>query len=129
MVDEVEDLYDIRIEQVVVGDRPIDERFVALIGAIREACVNAAKHSAVVDVSVYVEITRRRGRGVRARSRGRLRRRRRARKATGSASRSAAASSASAARPSSNRRRVRAPRCACRSPCDVHAATNDETRR
>ena len=57
MVAEVEDLYDIRIEHVVVGDRPIDERFVALIGAIREACVNAAKHSTVVDVSVYVEIT------------------------------------------------------------------------
>ena len=56
MVDEVEDLYDIRIEHVVVGDRPIDERFVALIGAIREACVNTAKHGAVVDVAVYVEI-------------------------------------------------------------------------
>ncbi len=57
MVDEVEDLYDIRVEHVVVGDRPVDERSVALIAAVREACVNAAKHSTAVDVSVYVEIS------------------------------------------------------------------------
>lgn len=56
MVAEVEDLYDIRIEPVVVGDRAMTEGFTALIAAMREACVNAAKHSGVDDVSVYVEV-------------------------------------------------------------------------
>jgi len=57
MVLEVEGLYDIRIEPVVVGDRPMNDEFAALIAATREACVNAAKHSGVQDVSVYVEVT------------------------------------------------------------------------
>ena len=57
MVLEVEGLYDIRIEPVVVGDRPMNDDFAALIAATREACVNAAKHSGVRDVSVYVEVT------------------------------------------------------------------------
>ncbi|MCU1365964.1 MAG: ATPase, partial [Ilumatobacteraceae bacterium] len=56
MLSEVEDLYDVRIEPVVVGDRPMTDDFVALIAAIREGCVNAAKHSGVVDVSVFVEV-------------------------------------------------------------------------
>lgn len=59
MVDEVEDLYDIRVQQVVVGDQPMNEALLALIAATREACVNAAKHSGVLDVSVYVEVTAR----------------------------------------------------------------------
>ena len=54
---EVEGLYDVRIEPVVVGDRPMNDDFAALIAATREACVNAAKHSGVQDVSVYVEVT------------------------------------------------------------------------
>ncbi len=57
MVDEVEDLYDVRVEPVVVGDRPMNEGFAALVAATREACVNAAKHSGVHEVSVYVEVT------------------------------------------------------------------------
>ncbi|MEO5901406.1 MAG: PspC domain-containing protein [Ilumatobacteraceae bacterium] len=57
MVDEVEDLYDIRVEPIVVGDEPMNDGFVALIAATREACVNAAKHGRVRDVSVYVEVT------------------------------------------------------------------------
>ena len=57
MVLEVEGLYDIRIDPVVVGDRPMNHDFAALIAATREACVNAAKHSGVQDVSVYVEVT------------------------------------------------------------------------
>lgn len=56
MLSEVEDLYDVRIEPVVVGDRPMTDDFVALIAALREACVNAAKHSGVLDVSVFVEV-------------------------------------------------------------------------
>jgi signal transduction histidine kinase/phage shock protein PspC (stress-responsive transcriptional regulator) len=57
MVDEVEDLYDIRIDPVVVGDRAMDDVFAALIAAMREACVNAAKHSGAHDVSVFVEVS------------------------------------------------------------------------
>jgi signal transduction histidine kinase/phage shock protein PspC (stress-responsive transcriptional regulator) len=56
MLHEVEDLYDVRIEPVVVGDRPMTDEFAALIAAMREACVNAAKHSGVEDVSVFVEV-------------------------------------------------------------------------
>ncbi len=56
MVHEVEDLHDIRIDPVVVGDRPMNDAFGALIAAAREACVNAAKHSGVQDVSVFVEV-------------------------------------------------------------------------
>ena len=57
MVSEVEDLYDIRIEPVVVGDRAMDEGGEALIAAIREGCVNAAKHSGSESVSVFVEVS------------------------------------------------------------------------
>jgi signal transduction histidine kinase/phage shock protein PspC (stress-responsive transcriptional regulator) len=57
MADEVEDRYDIRVQPVVVGDRPMSDGFAALIAAIREACVNAAKHSGSGEVSVYVEVT------------------------------------------------------------------------
>jgi signal transduction histidine kinase len=53
---EVEGLYDVRIEPVVVGDRPMNDDFAALIAAAREACVNAAKHSGVQEVSVFVEV-------------------------------------------------------------------------
>jgi len=57
MVLEVEGRHDIRIEPVVVGERPMNDGFAALIAATREACVNAAKHSGVENVSVYVEVT------------------------------------------------------------------------
>ena len=56
MAHEIEGLYDVRIEIVVVGDRPMDDAGVALTAAMREACVNAAKHSGVEDVSVFVEV-------------------------------------------------------------------------
>lgn len=56
MAHEVEDLYDIRIEVVVVGDGAMTTDLVAVIAAVREACVNAAKHSGVDDVSVFVEL-------------------------------------------------------------------------
>ncbi|MGD9701657.1 MAG: PspC domain-containing protein [Acidimicrobiia bacterium] len=56
MAHEVEGLYDIRIEIVMVGDRPMDEGAVALVAAMREASVNAAKHSGVDEVSVFVEV-------------------------------------------------------------------------
>ncbi len=57
MVREVEDLYDVRIDVVAVGDGALTNESVAVIAAAREACVNAAKHSGVDDVSVFVETT------------------------------------------------------------------------
>ena len=56
MTHEVEGLYDVRIDAVIVGDRAMDDTGVALTAALREACVNAAKHSGVNDVSLFVEV-------------------------------------------------------------------------
>lgn len=53
---EVEAAYDVRIEVVIVGDAPMDDAVDALTQATREACVNAAKHSGVDEVSVYAEV-------------------------------------------------------------------------
>ncbi|MCH5642182.1 ATP-binding protein [Gordonia sp. ABSL49_1] len=59
---EVEDAYGIEVEVVTVGDlRPEEtadaKRWAALVGATREALVNAAKHSGERTVDVYCEIT------------------------------------------------------------------------
>jgi signal transduction histidine kinase/phage shock protein PspC (stress-responsive transcriptional regulator) len=53
---EVEDTYAIAVETVVVGDREVDERVAALVGAAREALVNAARHAKVSVVSLYAEV-------------------------------------------------------------------------
>ncbi|MCP2165756.1 phage shock protein C (PspC) family protein [Goodfellowiella coeruleoviolacea] len=53
---EVEDIFAIRVQQVVVGDCPLDDQLVALVQAAREAVVNAAKHAGVAEVSVYAEV-------------------------------------------------------------------------
>jgi len=53
---EVERAYDVRVEVVVVGDRAMDDALGALVSALREACVNAAKHSGAPEVSVFVEV-------------------------------------------------------------------------
>ncbi len=53
---EVEAAYDVRIEVVIVGDAAMDDAADALTQATREACVNAAKHSGVDEVSVYAEV-------------------------------------------------------------------------
>lgn len=53
---EVERAYDVRVEVVVVGDRPLDEPLAAVVAALREACINAAKHSGASEVSVFVEV-------------------------------------------------------------------------
>ncbi|MFN8021181.1 MAG: PspC domain-containing protein [Acidimicrobiales bacterium] len=53
---EVEDTYDVQIDVVVVGDASASEPVEALVAAAREACVNAAKHSGVVEVSVFAEV-------------------------------------------------------------------------
>jgi len=53
---EVEAAYDVRIEVVMVGDAAMDDSVDAITAAAREACVNAAKHSGVMEVSVYAEV-------------------------------------------------------------------------
>lgn len=56
MVSEVEQLHGIEVEVVTVGECPVDDRVDALLQAAREATVNAAKHSGVELVSLYVEV-------------------------------------------------------------------------
>jgi signal transduction histidine kinase/phage shock protein PspC (stress-responsive transcriptional regulator) len=51
----VESDHDVRVEAVVVGDQPLDEASRALVAAIREAVVNAARHAGVGRVDVFVE--------------------------------------------------------------------------
>ncbi|HXF74437.1 MAG TPA: ATP-binding protein, partial [Actinomycetota bacterium] len=53
---EVERVHGVRVELVMVGDAPMDDGLRALADAIREAMVNAAKHSGAAGVSVYVEV-------------------------------------------------------------------------
>jgi signal transduction histidine kinase len=56
LTDEVEaDHRGVEVDVVTVGDRPVDAQVQALLGAVREAVVNAAKHSGAPEVSVYVE--------------------------------------------------------------------------
>ncbi len=52
----VERDHDIPVEVIVVGNVAVDADVEALIGASREAMVNAAKHSGADIVSVYVEV-------------------------------------------------------------------------
>jgi signal transduction histidine kinase len=56
MVVDVETAYDVTVELVVVGDVELAESNAALVAAAREACVNAAKHSGVTTIAVYVEV-------------------------------------------------------------------------
>ncbi|RJQ69595.1 ATP-binding protein [Pseudonocardiaceae bacterium YIM PH 21723] len=53
---EVEDTFAIRVQQVVVGDCPVDDKLMPLAAAAREAMVNAAKHAGVQEISVYAEV-------------------------------------------------------------------------
>ena len=56
ITEEVEAVHDITIETVVVGDSSLDDHLWALLAAIREACVNAAKHSGTDRADVFVEV-------------------------------------------------------------------------
>lgn len=59
MTDEVEaDHRGVAVDVVLVGDCPVDPGVAALVQAVREAVVNAAKHSGESAVSVYVEVDR-----------------------------------------------------------------------
>lgn len=55
VAEEVEATHDVAVEVVVVGEAPVDDRVQALLAALREACVNAAKHAGGAHVTVYVE--------------------------------------------------------------------------
>jgi signal transduction histidine kinase len=52
---EVEELHGVRVEVVSTGDAPLDEKTNALVLAGREAMVNAARHSGVDEVSVFLD--------------------------------------------------------------------------
>ena len=54
---EVEDLYQVPIEVVVVGDAEIDDRLQALLSATREAATNAAVHSGSPTIDVFAELS------------------------------------------------------------------------
>ena len=53
---DVEQDYGVRVDLVVVGDAPLEERLSGLIAAAREAAVNAAKWSGAQAFSVYGEV-------------------------------------------------------------------------
>jgi signal transduction histidine kinase len=52
---EIEDSYRVKVEVVAVGEASMHPAAQALVGAGREAMINAAKHSGADSVSVYVE--------------------------------------------------------------------------
>jgi signal transduction histidine kinase len=56
MAEDVEVRHDVAIDVVVVGDRPMDDAGTTILGAAREACVNAAEHSGTLEVSVFAEV-------------------------------------------------------------------------
>ena len=57
VTERIELAHGIRIDTVVVGDRPVDARLQAVIDACGEALTNAAKHSGAGVVSLYLEVT------------------------------------------------------------------------
>lgn len=58
MADAIEEAHEVSIEVIVVGDCPLDDRASAVVHACREATNNAARHSGVDEVSVYIECER-----------------------------------------------------------------------
>jgi signal transduction histidine kinase len=55
VTEEIEDRYDVLVELVTVGTCPLGGPASAVVGAIREALTNAAKHAGVRRVSVFAE--------------------------------------------------------------------------
>jgi len=55
LTSELEADHDARIEAVIVGDQPLDDAARALVAALREAIVNAARHADVDRIDVFVE--------------------------------------------------------------------------
>ena len=56
MAGRVEREQQVKVEAIVVGDAELDERMRALVSAVGEATLNAARHSGATEVSVYVEV-------------------------------------------------------------------------
>jgi signal transduction histidine kinase/phage shock protein PspC (stress-responsive transcriptional regulator) len=56
MAGRVELSHQVRVEAIVVGDVELDDALQALVAACTEATLNAATHSGVDEVSVYVEV-------------------------------------------------------------------------
>jgi signal transduction histidine kinase/phage shock protein PspC (stress-responsive transcriptional regulator) len=54
--EEAETTHGVTVEVVTVGDAPMDDRASALVGAVREAVANAARHSGAPNVDVYLEV-------------------------------------------------------------------------
>ncbi|MGH9047468.1 MAG: PspC domain-containing protein [Acidimicrobiales bacterium] len=67
---EVEPAYGVPVDVVTVGDCPLDDRLRALLGAAREATVNAAKWSGAPTVQLFAEAERERA-SIFVRDRGR----------------------------------------------------------
>jgi signal transduction histidine kinase len=55
--EEIEDRFDVTVEVVTVGTGPLDARAQAMLGAVREALTNAAKHAQVRDIELFTEVT------------------------------------------------------------------------
>jgi signal transduction histidine kinase len=53
---EAENAHGIPVDVVTVGDLELDERSTALVGATREAVVNAARHSGAAAIDVFAEV-------------------------------------------------------------------------
>ena len=56
MAGRVEREQQVKVEAIVVGDADLDEHARALVSALGEATLNAARHSGSTEVSVYVEV-------------------------------------------------------------------------
>jgi signal transduction histidine kinase len=56
MAGRVERDQQVRVEAIVVGDADLDDHARALVSAVGEATLNAARHSGSTEVSVYVEV-------------------------------------------------------------------------
>jgi signal transduction histidine kinase len=57
MTAEIEDRFAVTVELVLVGNCAMDSRAHAVVGALREALTNAAKHAGVQQVSALVEMS------------------------------------------------------------------------
>lgn len=55
--DRIENTFDIPVELVTVGDRPVDDHVRAMVAAAGEALTNAGRHSRANQISVYSEVT------------------------------------------------------------------------
>jgi signal transduction histidine kinase len=57
VTEEIEDRFAVTVELVLVGDCPLSDPAQAVVGAVREALTNAAKHSGAQHVSALVEVS------------------------------------------------------------------------